>query len=395
MDTTLGKKLVCKVAQFLSGYTLAVLCLVMLFVLTWLSTLEQPEKGLYIVQQRYYSASSWFVSPDLDFIPKIRGNSICPPIPSAYLVSVVLFVNLTLGGLIRIRKNWKKWGVILSHFSMVGLLVAGFVSHHYSREGLMLVYEGDQSDYAQSYTEFTIEVAKYKDGVKQAPYVIPSTSLMDMHREGELSAEIPPLGITLEISNWISNAELFASSNTSEIPHLVKALELNPTAEANQAACKVNITGAINAPTSLQLHGILPETKILISESESIGIRLIKEVWKMPFHIKLDSSKGEYHPNTNRPRYFESQVTKLEKADSEKGNAYTIKMNEPLRHGGYTLYQAKWLGEAERAQSGFAVVSNPADQWPKYCLYISLIGLTAHFGMQLGQFLLKRNTKNS
>jgi len=294
------------VFRFLAGYKLAVACLSLLFILTWLSTLEQPEKGLYLVQQRYYSADSWFVSPDLDFIPKIKGNSICPPLPSAYLVSIVLFINLTLGGLIRIRKDWKRWGVILAHFSMVGLLVAGFVAHHYSREGLMMIYEGETSDYAQSYTEY------------------------------------------INVTDWLPNADLFAS-NKENVPHVVKAKELNPIAEANQVACKISLSGLIDRNDSLQLHSQLFEEKIAVSEKFN--------------------------------------------QDSIQDSAYTIKMNEPLRHGGYTLFQAKWIGDTHRPQSGFAVVNNPADQWPKYCLYLATIGLTAHFGMQLTQFLLKRNSR--
>ena len=379
------------VFHFLAGYKLAVVCLSLLFILTWLSTLEQPEKGLYLVQQRYYSADSWFVSPDLDFIPKIKGNSICPPLPSAYLVSIVLFINLTVGGLIRIRKDWKRWGVILAHFSMVGLLVAGFVAHHYSREGLMMIYEGETSDYAQSYTEYSIEVASYKNGVKQAPYVIPASELMNLEKDDSLTAYIEPLDLTINVTDWLPNADLFAS-NKENVPHVVKAKELNPIAEANQVACKISLSGLIDRNDSLQLHSQLFEEKIAVSENEMIGIQIIKEVWKMPFNIQLDSSIGEYHPNTSRPKYFESKVTKFNQ-DSIQDSAYTIKMNEPLRHGGYTLFQAKWIGDTHRPQSGFAVVNNPADQWPKYCLYLATIGLTAHFGMQLTQFLLKRNSR--
>ena len=55
---------------------------------------------------------------------------------------------------------------------MISLLIAGFVSHHYSKEGIMAVYQGDTSDYAQSYTEFTIEVSEIVDGKKTAPYVV-------------------------------------------------------------------------------------------------------------------------------------------------------------------------------------------------------------------------------
>jgi len=39
--------------------------------------------------------------------------------------------------------------------------------------------------------------------------------------------------------------------------------------------------------------------------------------------------------------------------------------------------------------SGFAIVKNPSDQWPKYSLYISILGLTIHFGMKLGGFVGK------
>jgi len=64
-------------------------------------------------------------------------------------------------------------------------------------------------------------------------------------------------------------------------------------------------------------------------------------------------------------------------------------MNEPMRYEGYTLYQARWEDRGDRAMSGFAIVKNPSDQWPKYSLYISILGLTIHFGMKLGGFMVK------
>jgi len=377
--------------RFLSGYTLAVICLSLIFILTWLSTLEQPEKGLYLVQQRYYNADSWFVIPDLDFIPKVKGNSICPPLPSAYLVSSILTINLILGGLIRIKKNRKKWGVILSHFSMIGLLVSGFVSHHYSREGMMLVFEGDITNHAQSYTDYSIEIAEYKNGIKQPPFVIPSEKLMTMSEGKTLTVSFPALNIEANITNWLPHSS--ASQLSLQGPPLIKPLELDPQAENNLAACKIKLNGPSITETSLQLHAKFQESYISNGENKKIGIRLIKEIWNMPFKIKLHKSIGEYHPNTNRPRYFESQVTKSNLTDGTDEGSYTIKMNEPLRHEGFTLYQARWMGDSPRPQSGFAVVQNPADQWPKYCLYLSIIGLTSHFGLQLSNFLLKRSKK--
>ena len=68
-------------------------------------------------------------------------------------------------------------------------------------------------------------------------------------------------------------------------------------------------------------------------------------------------------------------------------------MNEPMRYGGYTLYQARWEDRGDRPMSGFAIVKNPSDQWPKYSLYISILGLTIHFGMKLGGFCRKSSKR--
>ena len=78
----------------------------MLLLLTWLSTLEQHTKGLYEVQKRYYDADAWFVIPDLPWL-YIGEQQIIIPLPGAYIVSAILFVNLLLGGIIRIRKGWR------------------------------------------------------------------------------------------------------------------------------------------------------------------------------------------------------------------------------------------------------------------------------------------------
>jgi len=257
----------------------------------------------------------------------------------------------------------------------------------------MLVFEGDTSDFAQSYTEYSIEVARYENGVKQAPFVIPAKELMGLSKEEELSVSIPSLELNLTVSNWLANSELVELKQTNGTTFTAISRATNPQAEANLAACKVKVTGPSINESALQLHATLIERNIPNSETSHIGIRLIKEIWPLPFSIKLNSSIGEYHPNTERPKYFESKVTKLNPQNPDSGDNYTIKMNEPLRHDGYTLYQARWMGNTTRPQSGFAVVNNPADQWPKYCLYLSILGLTAHFGFQLYNFILSRSRK--
>ena len=387
--------------RFFSGFGLAVTCLLLLLILTWLSTLEQPAKGLYEVQKRYYDAEAWYVVPELDWLPKINGKPVSLPLPGAYLVSAVLFVNLFLGGILRIRKGWKNIGVIISHFSMISLLIAGFVSHHYSKEGIMAVYQGDTSDFAQSYTEYSIEVAEIVNGEKEKPYVLPTEHLKNLGADQSRVFEIPELGIELNVSGWMRNSARVkvdkddAGKDVIEVDGwALQWLKTNPTEELNLAGCHVDVfvEGDQDKTARLVLHGGDPNACTITVDGKIYGLRLMREIWPMPFQVRLDESIGEYYPGTRKPSTFQSDITRI--ADGSE-QAFRIKMNEPMRYGGYTLYQARWEDSGDRPMSGFAIVKNPSDQWPKYSLYISILGLTIHFGMKLGGFVGKSSkTKN-
>jgi len=68
-----------------------------------------------------------------------------------------------------------------------------------------------------------------------------------------------------------------------------------------------------------------------------------------------------------------------------------ISMNEPLREQGFTFFQASW-GPADAKPgdplySSFAVVRNPADQWPLYACIVVTVGLVLHFGQKLARYI--------
>ena len=66
-------------------------------------------------------------------------------------------------------------------------------------------------------------------------------------------------------------------------------------------------------------------------------------------------------------------------------------MNEPMRAGGFTFFQRTMGGGPQMQQgpqfSGFEVVSNPADKWPEYSLYVVTLGLLIHFVMKFSSYL--------
>jgi hypothetical protein len=117
-------------------------------------------------------------------------------------------------------------------------------------------------------------------------------------------------------------------------------------------------------------------------------VDLGKRRYELPFEIRLDNFRVEFHPNTELPRTFWSDVTKVEDG---KEQPQKITMNEPLRHGDFILFQTNW-GPQERPLKGpfysvFTVVENPSDQWPKWSCIVIGIGLLIHFSMRLVKYV--------
>ena len=98
------------VIGFLSSMKLSVVLLVLLGLLTWFGTLAQVEKGLYQVQKEYFE--SWFVFCELPLSiwsqPLFPGDDGDPfvlkiPLPGAYPLMILLFLNLLVGGVARLK----------------------------------------------------------------------------------------------------------------------------------------------------------------------------------------------------------------------------------------------------------------------------------------------------
>src|SRR5690606_32083339 len=69
-------------------------------------------------------------------------------------------------------------------------------------------------------------------------------------------------------------------------------------------------------------------------------VDLRRREWQLPFAIRLEQFIHEYHPGTQIARTYESDVMKIENGEEQRIN---IRMNEPLRHRGYTFFQSSFL----------------------------------------------------
>ncbi len=383
--------------DFFSSYLLCVVSLVLLGLLVWFSTLEMQDIGLSKALDKYYSHKNFIVIPEIN-----GGKSTYIPLPGAYWVCCVLFVNMLLGGIIRLRKGWRNIGVVISHFGIVSLLVVGFVDHHQSIHGKMEVFQGETYDYATKFDYTSIELSEFDEsGVKQRPYVIKHDQVADLgDRMRRFTFKALPFD--LEVRHFrenvvVVNASSRARGNDSgEIVDgfFLHPAKMDPSKDYFNYGCYVLVKPKNGEPSrKLLLCRSVGFPQTFSVGGKLYGIEMPNEIWKMPFSVDLINSVGEYYPGTRRPSKFQSTIAWTGE-DEEREKVQTIKMNHPMRYKGFTLYQANWNEPINGLEfSGFEIVTNPADQWPKVCMWISAIGLLVHFSLKLGKYLERETRK--
>ena len=383
-----------RLLAWLSGLGLATALLVVLGLLTWLATLEQIDSGLHHTLRKYFDWRAWYL------IPEIGGRRVPLPLPGGYWVCALLAVNLVLGGVLRWRRDWQRVGVWISHLGIIYLLVAGGVAHHFSRRGHMRIAEGAASNTAEDYFEHVVEVAEIKDGQAAVIQVIGGQYLTDLAGSASRRVSLSAMPFQLEFSGWLRHAEPTPVGDNA-VPAGITACDgyyLAPKpdkteAEANTPGCIARVVAGDGGPAETFLLSSAAFEPFTVRHGGRVfTIVLRKRLWLMPFTVRLDKFTAEFYPGTMKPSKFVSAITRIE--DGREAKA-VIQMNDPMRYAKLTFYQASYdqsgRGAAARMATVLEVVSNPADKWPQYSLYVVAFGLLVHFLTKLVGFILARS----
>ncbi len=371
-----------KLVKVLSSFQLAVVLIVLLLVLTFFGTLEQVDHGLYEVQKKYFE--SLFLVHDLFGVVPI-------PLPGGYLVMTVFAVNLVVGGIIRMRKHWRNPGVLIIHLGMLVMMAAAYVTFQYSVTGNMSLYENERSNEFQSFYEWNLEITDVAD--PNDTMLLISDEAMDDLKDGKVrtfESESLPFDVRVDLYARNSVPMQTTPDKVGRVTNIdgfyLEAVDLNNTAEQNVPGAYITL---IDKETGEETQGILwgmataPWTPKVCDSTYSF--ELARKRWDVPFTLVLDDFRREMHPGTEMAASFESDVTKIEGASSEQIRIY---MNHPLRHRGFTFFQASWgMDRRGEEYSVFQVVRNPADQWPLYSCIIIGIGMVIHFLQKLTRYI--------
>jgi hypothetical protein len=135
------------------------------------------------------------------------------------------------------------------------------------------------------------------------------------------------------------------------------------------------------------LYGMEQVPLILTLDGRKVNLKLRLKHYPLPFSLKLTDFVKNVHPGTDVPSSFESY------ADFNLGGTsrpVKIWMNNPLRHEGYTFFQASYAqapGMVEK--STFAVVTNPGRLLPYISSILVFGGMLLHFLLRFVPFIRK------
>ena len=339
--------------------------LIWLIILVFFGTIAQKNIGLYASQMKYFS-SFYFLF--LGFIP----------LPGGRLVLLLMTVNLFSSMFKRNLWQLKKIGVVIVHLGGLLLLVGGGLTAYFSSEGNMVIAEGETSNYVDDY--HNMELAFVNNSLKDSvEYTVVDESLLYEGSRFQLFDEGPEIYIisnikNVRIENRISPADSIYKGLLEKFVLLPKKPE--PENTQNRPALIYKIKGTSNGSDGIYGlflgQGLNDPFKI---KDQIFHSEYRRERTYVPFNIELIDFEKIMHPGTNVAKSFSSDVNLIE---NDIPRRTLIKMNEPLRHKGYTFFQASFIDDSDVETTVLATVKNYGRLFPYISSIIMSIGLLIH-----------------
>ena len=394
------------VVKALSSLRITVTCLTLLLLLTFWGTLYQTELwgnlfnseyGLYAAQQRFFN--SWFLSA-ADLIPIQDGmNPILVllmkiPLPATRLVMWVFFINLMFFMLFKMNWTWKRIGIVITHFGILLFFVSSFSTFHFAEESALRIIEGQTSNVTAAYHKWELAVMKVKSRTETEQV----REILAIDSNGLTAGEelvFDGIGLEVYVEEYHDNCNPVALPAEERADAATPFSGLDPLKRESEP--ERNFPGGIfvfrtgKEPVELVLHSLMRGTVPLEIGGEEYAVALQRKQYQLPFSIHLKDVMQEVHEGTSVARNYQSKVDMIM---GGVPRAIDIKMNEPLREGNLTFFQANY----ERLEDGseasrFAVVRNSGRILPYIASGVTVGGLIVHFLMMLATHMKRAARK--
>jgi hypothetical protein len=368
------KTLIRKIWDALTSLSLTITCLAFLMVLVVACTLAQVRLGTIGAVNLYMR--SWFYWMPL-------GSLSVPIFPGGALVGAVLVVNLVFAQVRRLELTWKKAGIWIVHAGLIVLVVGEFVSGGLQVDGRLAFEEGQTANYVEVPREVELAVADVTDPAYDEVYGVSERAL---GRGGAVAIAGTPL--TLEVKRYDRNAQLLrggglATGVTQGAGVGLGIQPLPPVTVDDQIDLSVAVVEVKAEGRSLGTwlaSNALDAPQSFVAGGRTFALSLRQRREYLPYTLTLQDFKHDVYPGTSIPKNFSSLV-RLDNPGSGESRDVLIYMNQPLRYGGRTFYQASF--GKDDTLSILQVVANPGWLLPYLSTVLVTVGLLVHFGISL------------
>lgn len=373
------------ILRFFSSVRLTVTLLVLACILVFWGTIAQVHEGLYKAQTEFFRSF---------FIYWQAGGLKIPIFPGGYLIGCTLLLNLLVAHMRYYQPGKRKIGIVLIHFGVVLLLVGQMLTDALANESTMHLRIGETRNYSEADRAYELAVIDTSATDADLVVAIPTRLLVN---KGEItSSELP---FTVRVKMFYANSSLVEMSQTGyEKPAITAGFgsniywrEVPRETEMNRVdvpSATIEIATPHGAVGIFLVSGFLQQPQKFTFQNKTYELILRPQRFYKPFSLHLIEFKHDVYPGTDIPKNFSSRV-QVQNAQTGEDREVLIYMNNPLRYGGETFYQASY--DPDDHGSVLQDVRNPGWLTPYFACALVAIGLVWQFLSHLIPFLKRRS----
>jgi hypothetical protein len=373
--------------DFFVSLQLTVWLLILSMILVFVATLDQVNLGIWAVQAKYFRSFA--------VLWQVPDTSISIPVfPGGYFIGGLLLINLVAAHIYRFSFTWKKSGIQLAHAGLILLLLGELFTGLMSTESFLRLDTGETKHYSESFSANELVLIDHSDPKSDLVVAIPEAAVAD-----KKSIQHKDLPFRVDVKEYYPNTNL---------------QRVGPFAGPRPVATQGFGTGVVIVPEKMtykQNERNIPGAYVeIVSPEGSQGIWLASQMlaqaqtfqyagktWEIafrqtriykPFALTLLKFSHDKYPGTEIPKNFSSRV-RLRTDNGKEDREALIFMNNPLRYGGYTFYQAGF--DNNDTTTVLQVVRNPSWLLPYIACVMMGLGLCIQFGITLAGFIRKRS----
>ncbi len=364
--------------KILSSPKLFVYSLIWLMILVVVGTVAQKDVGLYVSQQKYFSSVYFFFGPI--------------PLPGGRIILVLMLTNLIA---MMFKQNlWtlKKIGVLVVHLGGILLLVGAGLTAIFSTEGSMIIQEGSKSNTVDDYHKTELVIINTSNQNFDMYTVFGEPLFVNGNNVSHESIDFD-----ITILDYIENSTL--ENITGEVQPNFRGMLKNFSMVSiprdkddmkNRPGIIFQVSGSFTDADGIYglIFGQQIPATMNIAGKQYVMI-LQKQKTYLPFAIELIDFKKVMHPGTEVAKAYSSKINLIE---NNIPRPVLIEMNKPLRHKGYTFFQASFIEQEDGEATVLAAVNNYGRLFPYISSIIMSIGLLLHLLTNIPS-LLKKNKK--